>query len=84
MAPRCEKWRTSRAFSPPLGSYDTVRPANSPASQGPGEVPPLGRVNPSRDCLSNPDSGSQRSKIELKRETSSNSGGLPSRFMMFV
>ena len=41
----------------PSGGYGTVQPANRPASQGPGEVPPLGRVNPSRLQGSNPDSG---------------------------
>ena len=80
------KMRKMRDVSSVLGpcrGYDREQSANNPASRGPGEVPPLGRVNPSRDSLQNPDSGAQRSKIEVSLETSSNSGAFPSRFTMF-
>ena len=42
----------------PSGGYGTVQAANNSAGQGPGEVPPLGRVNPSRLHLQNPYRGS--------------------------
>ena len=51
------KMRKMRDVSSVLGpcrAYDPERPANSPASRGPGEVPPLGRVNPPRLPPQNP------------------------------
>ena len=54
------KMRKMRDVSSVLGPcrrYDREQAANNPASRGPGEVPPLGRVNPSPPSVQNPYSG---------------------------
>ena len=83
MAPRCEKQCTSRTFSPPPGGYGTVQAASKLAGQGPGEVPPLGRVNPSPGRPQNPDSGALAIKVRFSLEASSNFLGPPSYVLPF-
>ena len=54
------KMRKMKDVSSVLGpsrGEDLHRPANSGAGRGPGEVPPLGRVNPTPRQLQNPYSG---------------------------
>ena len=51
---KMRKMRDVSSGLPTLGGHESAQPANSTASRGPGEVPPLGRGNPSRRRGSNP------------------------------
>ena len=80
------KIRKMKGVSSVLGpsrGEDLHRPANSAAGRGPGEVPPLGRVNPSPGRTQNPDSGFFHIKVRFSLGPSSNSLGFPSRFTMY-
>ena len=80
------KMRKMRDVSSVLGpcrAYDREQPANSLASRGPGEVPPLGRVNPSPGRTQNPDSEFFHIKVRFSLEASSNFLGFPSYVLRF-
>ena len=80
------KMRKMKDVSSVLGpsrGEDLHRAANNTASRGPGEVPPLGRVNPPPGPPQNPDSRLFHIKVSVSLETSSNFLGFPSRFTMF-
>ena len=62
----------------PLGGHEGLPASNSAAGRGPGEVPPLGRVNPPPGRTSNPDSHRFAIKVRVSRGTSSKFGGSPS------
>ena len=74
------KMRIMKDVSSVLGPwrrYEGEHHANSPASRGPGEVPPLGRVNPSRLLPQNPDSCPQLLNVMKTCWTSFKIGGFP-------
>ena len=72
----------SSVLGPPGGEeYQGV--SNSAASRGPGEVPPLGRVNPPPGPPQNPDSELFDIKVRFSLEASSNFLGFPWRFTMY-
>ena len=80
------KMRKMRDVSSVLGpcrAYEGERTANNLAGRGPGEVPPLGRVNPSPGRTQNPDSEFFHIKVRFSLEASSNFLGFPSRFTMY-
>ena len=80
------KMRKMRDVSSVLGpcrGYEGEQVANNPASRGPGEVPPLGRVNPPPGRTSNPDSELFHIKVRFSLGPSSNFLGVPSRFTMY-
>ena len=72
----------SNVLGPP-GRYECVQHANNPASRGPGEVPPLGRVNPPPGPLPDPDSQFFAIKVRFSLEASSNFLGSPSYVLRF-
>ena len=72
----------SSVLAPP-GGEGLHRAANSAAGRGPGEVPPLGRVNLSPGRTSNPDSELFHIKVRFSLGPSSNFLGVPSRFTMY-
>ena len=55
----------SSVLGPPRG-YEHQVTANTILSRGAGEVPPLGRVNPSRDPPQNPDSRRSAQKLRFR------------------
>ena len=81
---KMRKMRDVSSVLSPCRGYGGEQSANSPASRGPGEVPPLGRVNPPPGLTQNPDSEFFAIKVRFSLEASSNFLGSPSYVLRFL